>query len=231
MFHDHLNNPFDSKRISSANLTTFAEKHAALLVSFNAPPALLEATSPLIDNFKLQLTDISNQEGKKQAKTVSVDELIDEIKKYISRKGGVITDTFPADSPTYQEFYPVGRGEYTAAAKKNIQVLVERFRDACVNHKAELGEEIGNRMTAYARSLADARKNQITNMSGVKDKSSALESARNQLTKQLFINLLTLILKHIDDTEQVKNYFDTSMFKHATKKNNTEGNATPPTQA
>lgn len=150
MFHDHLNNPFESPRFSNANLNTFAERHVALLASFNGPAELLAAVRPLIDNFKLQLTDISSHEGIKQAKTVSVDELIDEIKKYISRKGGVIADTFPAASPIYQEFYPYGRSEYTQAVKKNIQVLTERFRDACINHKTELGAEIGDQMTDYA---------------------------------------------------------------------------------
>ncbi len=228
MFKDHLNNPFENARISNANLSTFAEKHAALLSSFSAPPELLSALTPLINNFKLQLTEISTSEGRKQAKTVSVDDLIDEIKKFISRKGGVVADKFPADSPAYQEFYPYGRAEYTKAAKKNIQVLVERFRDACVKYKTELGDEIGQQMSTYVQQLADVRKTQIENISGVKDKSSTLDTARTQLTTQLFVNLLTLTLNNVNDTEKVNNYFDTSMLKRITKKNNTEENGAPP---
>jgi len=228
MFQDHLNNPFESARISNANLSTFAEKHAALLSSFSGPPELLLALTPLINNFKLQLAEISTSEGRKQAKTVSVDDLIDEIKKFISRKGGVVADKFPADSPAYQEFYPYGRVEYTKAAKKNIQVLVERFKDACIKHKSELGDEIGQQMSAYAQQLADVRKTQIENISGVKDKSSTLDTARTQLTTQLFLNLLTLTLNNINDTDKVNNYFDTSMLKRITKKNSIDENGAPP---
>lgn len=228
MLKGHLNNPFDSARISNANLSTFAEKHAALLTSFNGPAELLSALTPLINNFKLRLSEISTSEGRKQAKTVSVDDLIDGIKKFISRKGGVVADKFPADSPAYQEFFPYGRGEYTKARKKNIQVLVERFRDACIKYKTELGDEIGQQMSTYALQLADMRKVQIENISGVKDKSSTLDTARTQLTTQLFVNLLTLILANINDTGKVNNYFDTSMLNRITRQNSKDAIVTPP---
>jgi len=53
MFQDHINNPFESARISNANLSTFAEKHAALLSSFSESPELLRLLPLLsiISNF------------------------------------------------------------------------------------------------------------------------------------------------------------------------------------
>ena len=222
MFRGHLANPFDSLRFSHANFNTFAERHIALLGSFNGSAELLAATTPIVESYKLLLTDMSSHEGRKQAKTVSVNELVKEIKKYISRKGGVVADAFPATSPTYQEFYPHGRAEYTLAAKKNIQVLVERFRDACLNHQTELGTDIGTKMTDFAQRLANTRKLQIDNVGNVKDKSSVLDGVRKQLAKQMYINLLTLTLKNVDNTEYVRNYYDTSMLKHGNKKNGAE---------
>jgi len=166
------------------------------------------------------LTNRSTYEGKKQAKTMLLNDLIKEIKKYISRKGGVISDIFHTESPSYQEFFPYGKSEYAKASKKNIQVLVERFRDACVAHQSELGDEIVEKMNAYVQTLADTKTKQNNNISDVKDKISELEEARKALAKQMFINMLTLTIKHIDNTEYVSNYYDTNMLKLKEKKTN-----------
>jgi hypothetical protein len=213
MLQNFLKNPFLAKS-SDANFGKLVSIHLESLKAANTDnrhSSLITTTEPLYLEFASTLSTKSGNNSAKGGKTVRTHEAFTSIKAYISRKEGVIADKFPRQSATYREFFPIGLSEYHKASKANIQLLAERFiRTAQANANV-----LGSEMASEAKDLVDTylatRNAQLQAMGSVKGLSSESKAKRKALAIQLYRNLLHLLASHVEDTGQVKNYFDTAI--------------------
>jgi hypothetical protein len=218
MFLNHLRNPFLSLQTSDANFSKLAATHLERLKANNISNRfenLILQTEPLYQAYITTLTTGSGTSSSKESKTVSTNEAIANLKTYISRKEGVIADKFPKKTPVYQEFFPLGLSEYRIASKKNLQMLAERFVKASQIHSAVLGKDIAKEAQVLLDIYASSRTQQLQAIGSVKGISGESKARRKALALQLYRNLLQMLLEHVEQTEYVKTYFDTSFLRKA----------------
>jgi hypothetical protein len=218
MFLNHLRNPFINLQTSDANFSKLAGTHLERLKANNTGnrfEALILQTEPLYQAYINTLTAGSGSSSSKESKTVSTNDAIANVKAYISRKEGVIADKFPKKTSVYQEFFPLGLSEYRLASNKNLQLLTERFIKAAQIHSAVLGKDIAKEAQVLLDTYASSRTQQLQAIGSVKGISGESKARRKALALQLYKNLLQMLLANIDQTENVKTYFDTSFLKKA----------------
>lgn len=216
MFLNHLRNPFINLQTSEANFNKLAGTHLERLKANNTGnrfESLILQTEPLYQAYISTITTSSGTSSTKESKTVSTNEAIANLKTYISRKEGVIADKFPKKTSVYQEFFPLGLSEYRLASKKNIQLLAERFIKAAQLHSATIGKEIAKEAQSLLDIYTASRTQQLQAIGSVKGMSGESKARKKALALQLYKNLLHILLENVEQTDQVKTYFDISFLR------------------
>ena len=229
MLKHFFKNPFLNDKVSEDNFSKISLTHIERLRSNNQNneyTLLIDATEPLYTGYRKSLAAESKEISSKQGKTISVDDMIERMKEFVSRKEGVIADKFEKGTPTYEEFFPRGTHEYTIAVKKNIELLFTRFKQVCEKYGADIGEAVGVEANNLLERFIELRKQQLGGIGGVKELDSESEAERKMLAIRLYRNLLFLLDKYAEDTARVHDFFDESMFKKSKEKE--ADNPSPP---
>jgi len=87
------------------------------------------------------------------------------------------------------------------------------FLKAAEDQKAQVGAALGTRAKELWQAVADSRGSQLSTMGGVGDLKPQRDAARRALADALFLNLLTLLIDHHQQPEQVRAYFPESILK------------------
>ncbi len=232
MFSHHLVNPFDSERLSNDNFDKFSSIHIERLTAGVPQNGNTLYGVPVQNIFNTMITDTqacyniwkttaatkATESSTKEGKTINVDDAISDMKEFISFKEGVIADRFHPGTPTYEEFFPNGKSEYSHVTKKNAEKLFKRFITTLDNHKTSFDEimltEANDKYNAYT----SFRKDQLQTISKVNADMTDSDDKRYKLSSQLYKNLLTLLLINAEEPDKAANYFDESMFKKKGKK-------------
>lgn len=231
MIYKHINNPFLADRISDDNFNKLSSSHIGSLKAFvpNSTDALFAVpaagilntmitdTEACYDAWRLSADSKSSEKSKKEAKTISVDDSITELKFFISRKAGVIADKFVKGSPEYEEFFPLGLKEYSAVTKKNANTIFKRFINTLDTHKSDFDESVFTEASEKYNTYLALRGAQLQTFGKVKDGMTDLEQKRYKLSVQLYKNLLTLLLLNAEEPEKTTNFFDESILKKKSK--------------
>jgi hypothetical protein len=94
-------------------------------------------------------------------------------------------------------------------------MLAERFVKASQIHSSVLGKDIAKEAQALLDTYASSRTQQLQAIGSVKGISGESKARRKALALQLYRNLLQMLLEHVEQTEYVKTYFDTSFLRKA----------------
>ena len=226
MFESLTTNQFLTIQISEDNFDKLVKSHIERTAVITADD------NPLITMFLDNRTaadtlykKYSDSRGKKalnlsqrEGKTINVNKLIKKIKDFISLKEGIIKNKFLKGTSEYEEFFPLGKNEYAKASKKNISKLFKRFLDSLNVHKADLDPAILSEAQPMYDSLMEAMSAQSSKKGEVIDTTSGTNELRRQLAVQLYKNMLLLLLINAENPGKVKDYFDESFIKRASKK-------------
>src|SRR4051812_10355134 len=120
MILNHLENPFLNSRISDLKYKKMAETHLKRLQNNNQTgrfEALISSTQPAYQAFEQFIGQAATEVANKKGKTQQVNTLMSNIKKFVSRKEGMIADKVEKETAVYLSFFPVGLKEYTQATK------------------------------------------------------------------------------------------------------------------
>ncbi len=226
MFESLTSNQFLTMQISEDNFDKLVKSHIerTSVIAANSSPL----TAMFWDNrtaVSALYTQYSESRGKKalnlsqkEGKTINVNQIVKNIKVFVSLKEGIIKNKFFKGTAEYEEFYPLGVKEYAKASKKNIGNLFKRFIDSLNVHKMDLDSGILSEALPLYDSLMQAMSAQMNQVGNVKDITSSTKELRRQLAVQLYKNMLLLLLMNADNPQKVKDYFDESFIKHASKK-------------
>lgn len=220
MILQHIGNPFANPKISEEKFDKIADTHIQRLTSNNQGGAytnLINETTPLYTAWKTAISAEAVELAVRQGRTISVNDGVRVIKQYISRKEGVIKDVFAKGSTEYEQFFPLGLTEYSKATLGNLRTLTERWITAANTFAGQLPANLGNDCQLLLDAFNTARTNQLQTAGEVIEKDSDSDIARSALAKQLYKNLCSLIIIHIDDTERVIDFYDLSITKRKEK--------------
>jgi hypothetical protein len=216
MILQHINNPFANPKISEANLDKIVDTHLQRLTTSN--PAALYAQmivllGPLYAAWKLAISVEAIEKALREGRTISVNDAVKIIKAYISRKRGIVKDRFAEGTPEYEQFYPNGAMEYSDANLGNLRLLTERWIAAATTFAADLPANLGADLQVFLNAFIAARAAQLLSAGEVIENDSDSDIARAAMVKQVYKNLLQLLVIHIDDTQRVIDFFDLSITK------------------
>lgn len=216
MILHHIKNPFANPEISEEKFDKVADTHIQRLTANNQSGTytnLINETDPLYQAWKTAISAEAVELAIRQGRTISVNDGVRVIKQYISRKEGIVNDVYPKGSSEYEQFFPQGLTEYSKANLGNIRLLTERWIAAANASGSPALVVLGAELQLFLNAFNTARTNQLQTSGEVIEKDSDSDIARAALAKQLYKNLCSLIIIHIDDTERVIDFYDLSITK------------------
>lgn len=205
---------FDNKNISRQQLRKFVEDHLKRLATNNTANLygeLLTETQATYEVYFGALSDHDTNSAMQQSRTKSMQQVLKQFTDLVSKRHGLVINSFDADSAEYQEFFPHGLTEYGRATLENIETLMTRIITASAAHTTALGNGMVGEFATLKQAFITARGQQLTQKTMVQQASGSSEQTRDALEIQLTKNLLTIALHNIGNTSAAAQFFDQSI--------------------
>jgi hypothetical protein len=209
-------NPFDDDKISDERKNSFARDHINRTTDNNPGgryTPMITATQTVYDGYFGKIVETGGSTALRKSKTITVEEVSQQIKKLLSSKEGVINDIWPRKSSVYTEFYPMGITEYWEATRDGILPLLDRFIDACGRHTGQLPTNFVDQFRELREAYDTARSEQQQKKGDVVDDKEAKVVARQALDSQLFQNLLQIAKDFAGNPSMLSAYFDQTIIR------------------
>jgi len=209
-FKVFFKNHFDTKEISDDTLRLFSEDELVRLANDTSGLyiTILNDTTIAYQNFFGKIVDEATRFAIQQARTMAMDNAWNLFVSTIQRKEGTIRSEFGKDSPTYQEFFPLGLNEYNETNLGNIETLMSRFINACNNNTAQLPANFVDQFITLRNDFVAARDLQLDAISDVANLKNDTGNNRDVLEIQLMKNLLIVASNNIGHPERLKRFFN-----------------------
>ena len=220
-FENYFKVLLTQKHISEASLLRFLEDHLHRLMSNNPEgkyDALIAALTQLFDEYRAAIDERNLNQALQESMTKTVDKIISDFKRQISRKEYIILDIWDIKSPEYKEFYPRGLDEYSRATKGNTESLMTRFIATCELHTDDLPEGFAEKFIALQSSYISNREEQLRLIGATDGNRLNVAEKREAVVKQVTKNLLLIAVDFLDKPRMVKVYFDQSIVRRPEKK-------------
>lgn len=211
-----VKNHFDTDRISDERFKRFSQDHVSKLYANNGGgeyTAMISPTEGLYDQFVRAMQANAWGLALQQSYTLRVDQIIEQFKRLIQQKEGLIRAHFDIDSFEYQQFFPQGITQYTKASKGNIEIAMEQFILALHNNQATLGAVICQQFADLQAQYATARRAQMEQMNTVIILQTRRHEAHQRLGKQIMLNLLQLAQIHFEQNDRFADFYDQSLLE------------------
>jgi hypothetical protein len=209
-------NHFDTDKISDDNLKKFAEVHLERLSANNGTAqftAMITATTTAYTAYFGAMTNEDTKFAIQQGLTVTMNNIFENFKNFVSQKEGIVFGNFGKASPEYQEFYPNGVTEYRQANLANIETLMSRFAAAAERHNAELGANIQTDAESFLANYRTARTAQLTKIGEVQAQKSTTSTNRDVIENELMRNVHLIASMFIGDVDRCMDFFDQSFIR------------------
>jgi hypothetical protein len=223
-------NHFNTSRIGDDNLRKFAEIHLQRMAAKNGGgefTAMITDTTTAYTNYFGSITDEDTKFAVQQGLTIAVNNAMENFKKAVSQKEGIVRGNFGKDSREYQEFFPLGVSEYSKATLQNIQMLMERFVAAANRYTAQLGGALETEFQGYLTAFTTARTSQLLKLGEVADSKTDTSFKRDDVENELMKNVHLIGAMYVGDINTCMDFFDQSFVRDSS--NNDDEEETPPT--
>jgi len=209
-------NHFNTDRISDENLRKFAEIHLQRMAAKNGGgefTTMITNTTTAYNNYFGSITDEDTKFAVQQGLTIAVNNSIENFKKAVSQKEGIVRGTFGKESPEYQEFFPLGITEYSKATLQNVEMLMQRFVDAATRFTVELGAALATEFQSYLTAYQTARASQLLKIGEVADSKTDTSFKRNDVENELMKNVHLIGAMYVGDINTCMDFFDQSFVR------------------
>lgn len=228
-------NHFNTDKISDDNMKKFAEIHLERLSANNGTAqftAMITATTAAYTAYFGSITNEDTKYAIQQGLTMAMTNVVENFKKFVSKREGTVRGEFGADTPNYQEFFPQGVDEYWQANLANIETLLTRFAAACERHSAELGATMQSDAENFLTDFKAARKAQLEKIGEVQAQKSTTSTNRDVIENELMKNVHLIASMFIGEVDRCMDFFDQSFIRSSVKDEEEEPptDPTPPTE-
>jgi hypothetical protein len=214
-------NIFEQSKVGDAKFRMFCEFHLQRLINNNPGGIyddLITALTTAYMGYYGALEDEATKIAIREGKTVAMNASREKIDGFISQQEGLIKSKWGKNSPEYQEFYPQGITGYTKAPLSGYDILIERYKNAVTAHTADFDAAFVTKATTYIGEFLTMRTAQINLMSVVSGTRTVSAKNREGLEKQVMKDLLIIASNNVGKPEVMKDYFDQSIIRPASKK-------------
>ena len=206
---------FMDKDISRLELRSFVEDFLKKLAVQNAGgkyTAMLNATLAAYEAYFGALANLDVKNAIQQSRTGSMNQTMEAFQKGIQSSGRIIEGNF-FGKPELQEFFPLGKAEYSSATLQNIEILMKRMFAAVEKYVTIVGDPIREEFKKYWEDFKAARGDQQTQIAQVGDARKDTEEARLALATLMTENVLDIAKANIGNPEAAKLFFNQSLLE------------------
>ncbi len=227
-----LDNPFDDKEISEAELAAFTTDHLERMIANNNNNELtarITATQSAFDLFAECVTDNGARLAIRKARKLAKDNYrAITIPRDVARIEGAFVSAYGADSPVILEALPSGRSIFQTCRDDQVEAQLEILVQAVTTHQADLVPAIvtlttalkANWLTIYAASEASTGSSSTTQ--------DGKKMARDGLQLMLYLNLCKLMEMFPRQPEKMTIYMQQHLLENPTTAEEPEPSPTPP---
>jgi hypothetical protein len=213
-----LDNPFDDKEISEAELIAFTTDNLARFIANNANnefTARITATQSAYDLFADCVTDDGARLAIRKARKLTKDNYREiTIPRDVARIEGALVSAYGEDSPVILEALPNGRSIFQTCRDDQVEAKLEILRLSVTAHQADLVPAIvtlttalkTNWLTVYAASEASTGNKAVTQ--------DGKRLAREGLQEMLYLNLVKLMEMFPRQPEKMKIYMQQHLLEN-----------------
>lgn len=215
-FESFFKNHFNTKDVSDDNIKKFSQDHIARIVANNGGgtfTTILTDTTTAYTTYFGSITDEDLAFAIQQSLTKAADNLIASFKKAIQDDEGTIRGKYGLDSPTYQEFFPLGKKEYSGATKANIETLMTRMKDRTAAHAADFDPAFVAKYANFSTNYTTARNLQLQQIGEVTAGKSTTGATRDVIEVQLMKNLFFVGFNFPGNVDRCMDFFDQSIIR------------------
>jgi len=223
-------NHFNTDRISDENLRKFAEIHLQRMAAKNGGGAfttMITDTTTAYGNYFGSINDEDTKFAVQQGLTIAMNNAVENFKKAISQKEGLVRGHFGKDSKEYQEFFPLGVTEYSKATLQNVEMLMQRFADAANRYTVELGAALATEFQGYLTAYQTARASQLLKIGEVVDSKTDTSFKRDDVENELMKNVHLIGAMYVGDINTCMDFFDQSFVRDSSNGGDDEEPVTP----
>jgi hypothetical protein len=225
-FENLAENPLDGLMVSVSRRIGYADINIERMTKNNPGNVLAQLitdTKAKRDAFAGNLSASKMGEAIRMAYTSELDTIVEQFRATVSKFEGLVKSVFGKGTPTYIMFFPFGLVEFHQANQAEILPLMDKIISLSLTHQTALGNpayrtSFMDYKTRYANaySLQKQAAGTVTNSKAVK------EVLWNELKKQLYKNMLTLVLNNLDNPTVMLTYFEQSLLRYKQTKSATE---------
>lgn len=209
-------NHFDTKEISDDNLKKFADVHLQRLSANNTTAQFTTMITETTNAYTAYFGSITNEDTKfaiQQGLTITMNNIVENFKNFVSKKEGTIRGEFGEKSAQYQEFFPLGVTEYRQANLANIDTMMARFAAAAERHSAELGAAMQSDAENFLTDFRTAREAQLEKIGEVQSQKSTTSATRDGIENVLMKNVHLIAAMYIGEVDRCMDFFDQSIIR------------------
>ncbi len=227
-FENLSKNPLDGAMVSISRKIEYADINIERMTKNNPDGSnspLIDETKQKRDAFAGNLSSSKMNEAIRIAYTAELAKTALEFRNTVSKFEGLVKSVFGKGSSIYLMFFAYGLEEYHKANQAQLPMLMDKMMSLNLTYKSELG-------TTMYYDLFNVQKMRYTNAFSlqkqaggtVSNTKAAKEMLWNELKKQLYKNMLTLVLNNIDHPAMMLSYFEPRLlrFRHHKTENETE---------
>lgn len=223
-------NHFNTSKISDDNMRKFAEIHLQRLAAKNGGgefTTMITDTTTAYTNYFGSITDEDTKFAVQQGLTIAVNNAVENFKKAVSQKEGLVRAMFGKDAPEYQEFFPLGVTEYSKATLQNVEMLMNRFVTAANKFAVQLGAALETEFQGYLTAFTTARTSQLLKLGEVADAKTDASFKRDDVEIELMKNVHLIGAMFVGDINTCMDFFDQSFVRDSS--NGDDEEPVPPT--
>ncbi len=223
-------NHFNTNKISDENLRKFAEIHLQRMAAKNGGGAfttMITDTTTAYTNYFGSITDEDTKFAVQQGLTIATNTAVENFKKAVSQKEGLVRASFGKDAPQYQEFFPLVVTEYSKATLQNVEMLMNRFVTAANKYTVELGAALATEFQGYLTAYTTSRTSQLLKIGEVVDSKTDTSFKRDDVENELMKNVHLIGAMFVGDINTCMDFFDQSFVRDSS--NGDDEEPVPPT--
>jgi hypothetical protein len=219
-FENLAQNPLDGVMVSCSRKIQYTDITIERMKNNNLGGLLIPLIDETIakrDAFAGNLSELKMKEAIRIGSTSELTGISHDFINDTVKFEGLVKSVYGKGSSVYLFFFPFGLEEFHKASQAQIPILFDRMIDFSLTYKTEL-----NNITFHDKFVA--QKDHFTHVYSIQkqaagtvtNNASVKEILWNELKKQLYKNMLTIVLHNIDNPKLMLSYFEPSLlrFRH-----------------
>lgn len=206
---------FMNEKISRQEFRSFVDDFLKKLAVQNVGgnyTTMLNATLAAYEAFFGTLTNLDVKNAIQQSRTGSMNLTLEAFKKGVQSSGRIIEGHF-FGKPELQEFFPLGKAEYSQATLQNIETLMTRMVASVGKYVTTVGNPLQKEFEKYLEDFKAARGDQQTQIAQVGNARQDTDETRLALATLMTKNVLDIARDNIGNPEAAKLFFNQSLLE------------------